>query len=138
LRQALSGRFSEHHAFLISHALTELDNLEESMSALAARVEQQLVPFAQEIEQLTTIPGIKRVAAAVILSEIGTDMNCFPDTARLASWAGMAPQAITRAPANAAAPMPATAIAGCAPSWSSVVTLPGRPATPRWRLSTGA
>ena len=48
-------------------------------------------PFAQQIEQLTTIPGIKRVAAAVILSEIGTDMSCFPDTAHLASWAGMAP-----------------------------------------------
>ena len=91
LRQALTGRFSEHHAFLIGQALTELDNLEESMSALAARVEQHLVPFAQQIEQLTTIPGIKRVAAAVILSEIGTDMSCFPDTAHLASWAGMAP-----------------------------------------------
>jgi len=91
LRQALTGRFSEHHAFLIGQALTELDNLEESMSALAARVEQHLVPFAPQIEQLTTIPGIKRVAAAVILSEIGTDMSCFPDTAHLASWAGMAP-----------------------------------------------
>lgn len=91
LRQALTGRFSEHHAFLIGQALTELDNLEESMRALAARVEQHLVPFAQQIEQLTTIPGIKRVAAAVILSEIGTDMSCFPDTAHLASWAGMAP-----------------------------------------------
>jgi len=67
LRQALTGRFSEHHAFLISQALTELDNLEESMSALAARVEQHLVPFAQEIERLSTIPGVKRLAATAIL-----------------------------------------------------------------------
>jgi transposase len=91
LRQALTGRFSAHHGFLISEALSELDNLEESMSALAARIEQHLVPFAQQIEQLSTIPGVKRLAATIILSEVGTDMSCFPDTAHLASWAGMAP-----------------------------------------------
>jgi hypothetical protein len=34
---------------LISQTLTELENLEESMSALSARVEQHLVPFAQAI-----------------------------------------------------------------------------------------
>ena len=61
------------------------------MSTLAARVEQHLIPFAQEIKQLSTIPGVKRLAATVILSEVGTDMSCFPDTAHLASWAGMAP-----------------------------------------------
>jgi transposase len=91
LRQALTGRFSAHHAFLIGQALTELDNLEESMSALAAQIEQHLAPFAQELEQLSTIPGVQRLAATVILSEIGTDMSCFPSTAHLASWAGMAP-----------------------------------------------
>jgi transposase len=91
LRQALSGRFSDHHAFLISQTLTELDNLEESMSRLAERVEQQLVPFAQQIEQLSTIPGVKHLAATAILAEIGSDMSCFPDSAHLASWAGMAP-----------------------------------------------
>lgn len=91
LRQALSGRFSAHHAFLLSQTLSELDNLEESMSALAAQIEQHLVPFAQQIEQLSTIPGVKHLAATAILAEIGTDMSCFPDAAHLTSWAGMAP-----------------------------------------------
>jgi transposase len=91
LRQALTGRFSEHHAFLSGQALAELDNLEEAMTALAARVEQPLLPFAQQIEQLSTIPGVKPLAATAILSAIGSDMSCFPDTAHLASWAGMAP-----------------------------------------------
>jgi len=91
LRQALTRRFNAHHAFLIGQALTELDNLEESMSALAARVEQHLIPFAHQIEQWGTIPGVKRLAATVILWEIGADMSCFPDSAHLVSWAGMAP-----------------------------------------------
>ena len=87
LRQALAGRFSGHHAFVISQALTELDHLEESMRALSERVEQHLTPFAQQIEQLSTIPGVKRLAATAILAEIGADMNVFPTAARLASWA---------------------------------------------------
>jgi hypothetical protein len=55
LRQALTGRFSAHHAFLISQALTALDNLEESMSTVAEQIEQHLAPFAQQREQLCTI-----------------------------------------------------------------------------------
>ena len=111
LRQALTGRFNAHHAFLIGQGLSELDNLEESMKALAARVEQHLVPFAHQIEQLSTIPGVKRLAATVILAEIGADMSCFPDSAHLVSWARWRPAAM-KVPANAAAPKPAVAIAG--------------------------
>jgi transposase len=91
LRQALAGRFSEHHAFLLSRLLADLDYLEESMSTLAQRIEQQLAPFAQELERLSTIPGVKRHNAAVFIAEMGIDMSRFPTAAHLASWGGMAP-----------------------------------------------
>jgi transposase len=136
-RQALSGRFSEHHTFLISQASTELDNMEESMSVLAMRVEQHLVPFARELELLSTIPGVKSLAATATLSEIGMNMSCFPNTAHLDSWAGMAPGNHESAGKRRRAPRPATPIAGCAPSWSSAVRLPGKPTTPRWRPFSG-
>jgi transposase len=91
LRQALAGRFSEHHAFLLSHLLADLDYLEESMSTLAERIEQKLGPFAQELDRLSTIPGVKRNNAAVFIAELGTDMSRFPTAAHLASWGGLAP-----------------------------------------------
>jgi len=91
LRQALTGRFNPHHAFLLSRLLADLDNVEESMVEVAERIEAQLAPFAVEVKCLCTIPGVKQIAAAAILGEIGTDMNCFPSVAHLASWAGMAP-----------------------------------------------
>ena len=91
LRQALSGRFNAHHAFLLSRLLADLDNTEEAMAQVAERIAAQLVPFAAELERLCTIPGVKHVAAAAILAEIGTDMSRFPSTADLDSWAGMAP-----------------------------------------------
>lgn len=91
LRQALAGRFSEHHAFLLSHLLADLDYLEQSMSTLAERIEQKLTPFACELDCLCTIPGVKRHNAAVLIAEMGTDMSRFPSDAHLASWGGMAP-----------------------------------------------
>ena len=91
LRQALSGRFNAHHAFLLSRLLADLDNTEEAMAQVAQRIEAQLVPFAAELERLCTIPGVKQVAAAAILAEIGAEMSWFPSTADLDSWAGMAP-----------------------------------------------
>jgi transposase len=91
LRQALSGRFNAHHAFLLGRLLADLDNTEEAMAQVAERIAAQLVPFAAELERLCSIPGVKHVAAAAILAEIGTDMSRFPSTADLDSWAGMAP-----------------------------------------------
>jgi hypothetical protein len=49
------------------------------------------VPYAHQIQRLSTIPGIKRRLAEVILAEIGPDMSRFPDARHLASWAGMCP-----------------------------------------------
>ncbi len=40
---------------------------------------------------LTTIPGISRRVAEVVLAEVGTDMGRFPTHQHLASWAGVCP-----------------------------------------------
>ena len=91
LRQALTGRFNSHHAFMLSRLLADLDNLEEAMIESAEQIDKQRVPVAAELELLTTIPGVKRVAAAGILAEIGNDMSWFPGITHLDAWAGMAP-----------------------------------------------
>jgi transposase len=40
---------------------------------------------------LTSIPGIQRRVAEVVIAEIGTDMGRFPTSQHLASWAGLCP-----------------------------------------------
>jgi transposase len=92
LGDALTGRFTEHHAFLLGQLLAHIDELDRHIAACDTKVAEYNRPFAQEkVERLQTIPGVSRRAAEVIVAEVGTDMNQFPTAAHLASWAGMCP-----------------------------------------------
>jgi transposase len=91
LRQALRGRFSDHHGLLVGLALGHLDHLEQAITTLDDRVDAVLSPFAVARDRLDTITGVGRRAAECILAEIGVDMTVFPTAAHLASWAGRCP-----------------------------------------------
>ena len=91
LRKALTGRFSSHHALLVSHLLSHIDYLDETIDALSAEIEERLRPFGREVELLTTIPGVAQRTAEVILAELGADMARFPDHRHVASWAAICP-----------------------------------------------
>ena len=91
LRQALTGRFRDHHAFLIGQILAHLDYLEEAIAESSRRIDQHLRPFAEAFQRLITIPGVQRRTAEVMVAEIGTDMSRFESAAHLSSWAGMCP-----------------------------------------------
>jgi transposase len=91
LSMALSGRFGEHHAGLCRPHLKHIDQLNELIAEVEARVEALMSPFERSRELLTSIPGIGSRGAAIILSEIGQDMSFFPSADHLASWAGLAP-----------------------------------------------
>ena len=91
LREALTGRFSEHHAFLLARMLAHIDALDADIRAVEDRIEDLIIPFADAAARLDTIPGIGPVAARIIIAEIGVDMTRFPTAAHLASWARFAP-----------------------------------------------
>src|SRR5438128_8604103 len=83
LRQALVGRIQPHHLVLISQVLAHIDFLEEAIAQVQAEIERCLPPFDTALQLVQTIPGIKEVAAAAILAEIGTDMSRFPSAGHL-------------------------------------------------------
>jgi transposase len=91
LREALRGRFSEHHALLIGVALDHLEHLEAAIARLDARVDALIAPFAEARDRLDTITGVGQHAAAAIIAEIGVDMSVFPTAGHLCSWAGLCP-----------------------------------------------
>lgn len=88
---ALEGNFREHHAFLCRMHLERIDQITASILELSARIEEAMRPFAAQLELLTTIPGIGRSGAEVIIAETGGDMTRFRTPGHLASWAGTTP-----------------------------------------------
>lgn len=91
LREAVPGRFNQHHALLVRELLAHIDYLAAMEARLDARVDELIAPFDAERDLLTTIPGIQKRTAEIIIAEIGVDMTRFPTAQNLASWAGMCP-----------------------------------------------
>ena len=91
LKDALAGRFNEHHALLCQAMLARVDQADATIDALGVRIGELLDPFEAAVSLLVTIPGVSQRTAQVIIAEIGADMSRFPDAGHLASWAGMCP-----------------------------------------------
>jgi transposase len=91
LREALRGRFREHHAIMIGIALDHVEHLEAAIAALDIEVDKTMAPFAEARDHLDTIVGVGKRAAECIIAEIGVDMSRFPTAGHLASWAGVCP-----------------------------------------------
>lgn len=91
LELALEGRVQEHHRFLLGLQIRRLEQMEADIALVEARVREKLDPFREQVELLTTIPGVSELVAAAIIAEIGVDMSVFCTAARLAAWAGVCP-----------------------------------------------
>lgn len=63
LVEALTGNFSEHHAFLCRMHLERIDQIKTAIAELSARIEEEMRPFARQLELLRTIPGVGRAVA---------------------------------------------------------------------------
>ncbi len=91
LTEALRGRLTPHQHLMLRLQLDHVRYLDEQIEAVEAEVERRLAPFAVQMTQLDTIPGVSERVAEVVLAEIGIDMARFPSAAHLTSWGGMCP-----------------------------------------------
>lgn len=48
--------------------------------------------YESQIQLILSVPGIQKLSAVGIISEIGADMSVFPSSKHLCSWAGLTPQ----------------------------------------------
>ncbi len=92
LREALRGRVTSHHRFLLRLHLEQIAALDRAIGAIETEVGSLLAPFRDAAERLTTMPGVSDTVAQVVLSEIGADMTRFPTAGHLLSWAGLCPK----------------------------------------------
>ncbi len=89
LRQALLGKVTEHHRFLLRTLLEQVDSLERLIASYSERIEKEMAPFASARDRLRTIPGVDQRTAECMIAELGINMDQFPSEGHLASWAGL-------------------------------------------------
>jgi transposase len=91
LEEALTGHFTDHHAFLVRTMLARIDALTTDIEKVGAVIEEAMTPFRAEAERLDEVTGIGICSAQELIGEIGVDMTRFPTPAHLCSWAKRAP-----------------------------------------------
>ena len=90
LYDALHGRLSAHHGFLLKLHLGQYDVLAAAIEEIDGRIETQLsdmdaevaagqAPFRALIRLISEIPGVSTLSATAIVAEIGRDMSLFSD-----------------------------------------------------------
>jgi transposase len=123
LREALVGRFNDHHALLLRMHLDHIDELTAMEAHLDGEVDRLMAPFAEAATRLLSIPGVGKRVAEVVVAEAGIDMSRFPTDKQLASWAGLCPghheSAGKRRSGKARKGNPALRTALCEAAWAA-------------------
>ena len=93
LASALTGKMTDHHRFMLRMIKKSIEEKKELIKELDKEIDKLIKENEMEgyVERLSTIPGVDKESATFILSEIGNNMEVFPDEQHLASWAGMSP-----------------------------------------------
>ncbi|MEG0324538.1 MAG: transposase [Raoultibacter sp.] len=68
-----------------------MDYLGEMITKTEVEPFVRMRPYLGLIDLIASTPGITQLSAAIILSEIGTDMDVFQSSRHLCSWAGLVP-----------------------------------------------
>jgi transposase len=92
LRDALHGRVTDHHRFMIKLHLAQIDALETAVATIEARIGDALGPFRAAVSLLTTMPGISETDGPRPRRRNRHDMSRFPSVEHLISWAGFCPR----------------------------------------------
>lgn len=92
VKSALQGYVREDSRFILGLLMQQYDILNLQL----ASVEAQMLKicnqhYAEQLQLLQTIPGIKEQSAMQIISETGGDMQAFESSSRMVGWAGLRP-----------------------------------------------
>jgi len=74
LVEALNGKLTSHHRFLLKFHLENIAFMAEQIQELEKEIQERMIPFQKESNLIQTIPGISVITASAIIAEIGVDV----------------------------------------------------------------
>jgi transposase len=91
LKLELEAELSSRHLFLLKKIQAHIIFLKEQLQEVDTYLMEAMQPYQKQWEILQTIPGIDTIGAALLIIEIGVDMQVFGSREQFCSWAGMCP-----------------------------------------------
>ena len=91
LMRSLNGLMGDHQKFLLKSMYNQLESINKEIDVVEVEIEKRMDKDRELLDRLEEVPGIGKTTAQVIVAEIGTNMDQFPDEKHLASWAGVCP-----------------------------------------------
>jgi len=86
LRACLDEELSERHIFLLKALQKHIQFLKSELEDIDAYLFAAMSPYQKQWEILQTLPGVDKVAAMVLIIEIGIEMERFGSADQLSSW----------------------------------------------------
>ena len=88
---ALQGELTDSHRFVLDELMRHVEEIEARIARFDTRLLDGLKDERNTLALLQTLPGVDLIGAAMLLVEIGTNMDAFGTADRLASWVGICP-----------------------------------------------
>ena len=88
---ALQGELTDSHRFVLDELMRHIEEIEARIARFDVRLLDGLKDERNTLALLQTLPGVDLIGAAMLLVEIGADMDAFGTADRLASWVGICP-----------------------------------------------
>src|SRR5262249_5285210 len=137
LAEALTGRVTAHHRFLLDHLLRDIEFLDDAIATCDREIATRTAKQADALARLDTIPGVAQRTAEVI-GRAGRGYDALPRP-RAMRRPGLGSALVpTRARGGAGPAAPARPTGRCAQRSSRVPAPPSAPATAISRRSPGA
>ena len=87
LEEAFTGRFTDHHPFLLRTMLARIDGITADIDIVQGRIDEQIAPFAATVTRLDEIPGVGVTTALAIIAESGSRSALLRSGPLRFSWA---------------------------------------------------
>ena len=91
LFDAVQGELTASHRFVLDELMHHVEEIEARIGRFDLRLLDGLDGERNALTLLQTLPGVDLIGAAMLLVEIGSDMDAFGSADRLASWVGICP-----------------------------------------------
>ncbi len=91
LFKAVKGFFADHHRYCIRRYLNMIDSCQAAIKDIHDKIAEMMKPHEELLARMIKVPGMGAVSSPEVLAYIGIDLQAFPNSAALCSWAGTCP-----------------------------------------------